>query len=282
MTGSLESLGFGGGRRYAENRKFVDSLRLFDALTSRQKDCFAEEVFAEVFETPGDRVVTQGETSSAIHFVKSGELQAFSGGTVTTLGKHEGGKQVAKFKAGESFGEHSMLYKEPHQNTVITMTKCELLVIGRESMIKVLGNDYKDFLERNFLSAGLRKSQEISHLNFEQQKALMEIMTVKKLPPNDRVESGLRFAIVVVAIVLREQLGASLTLLARRVRCGSAASQVRAASWTPHEAPRAGAAPRGRLAGAPRAWGARRSLATLQARAASWRRVQDWRLVGAW
>jgi cGMP-dependent protein kinase len=186
-----------GQKRYAENRKFVDSLRLFDALTSRQKDCFAEEVRPEVFETPGERVVTQGETSSAIHFVKSGELQAFSGGTVSTMGKHEGGKEVARFKAGESFGEHSMLYQEPHQNTVISMTKCELLVIGRESMIKVLGNDYKDFLERNFLSAGLRKSQEISHLNFEQQKALMETMTVKKLPPNDRVESGLRFAIVV-------------------------------------------------------------------------------------
>merc|ERR1719262_651413 len=31
-----------GRKRYAQNRKFVDSVRLFDGLTSRQKDCIAE------------------------------------------------------------------------------------------------------------------------------------------------------------------------------------------------------------------------------------------------
>jgi cGMP-dependent protein kinase len=186
-----------GRKRYGINRKFVDSLRLFDGLTSRQKDCFAEEVNTEMYETPGERVVTQNEAGATIHFIKSGELQAIRGGAVSTKGKLEGGKEVARLKQGESFGEQAMLYQEPHQHTVCTMGRCELLVIGRESMIKVLGNNYKDFLERNFLSSGLRKSQEISLFTAEQQKALVEVMSIKKLAPGNRLDPGLRFAIVV-------------------------------------------------------------------------------------
>ncbi|CAK0805683.1 unnamed protein product, partial [Prorocentrum cordatum] len=79
--------------QHSANRRFLDSAQdgIFDGLSGHQKDVVCETLSADTVDA-GSRVVTEGEASNAIYFVKAGELLVFTGGTVTAAGVLEGGK----------------------------------------------------------------------------------------------------------------------------------------------------------------------------------------------
>uniref|UniRef100_A0A7S4R4M7 cGMP-dependent protein kinase n=1 Tax=Alexandrium monilatum TaxID=311494 RepID=A0A7S4R4M7_9DINO len=183
-------------KHYAENRSFLDSVGLFDGLTSRQKDRVGEAFFAEVFEA-GARVVTEGDAVSAIYFVKKGELKSVKGGIVKPNGEFDGGTEQSRMGPGDCFGETALIKNEKTPVTVLALGRSELLCIKVGELREVLGSDLAACLERNFILNGLKKSPVISQFSSTQQYEIAKAMVVRDYKAGQRLEEGVRFVIVV-------------------------------------------------------------------------------------
>jgi len=183
-------------KHYAENRKFLDSIRLFDGLTNKQKDRVGEAFFTEVFEA-GSRVVTEGDATTAIYFVKKGELSVNSGGTVKANGEFMDGKEMSRLGPGDCFGEHAMLTNDLQDQTVVAVGRCECICISVKELKEILGNDLAACLERNFVLMCLKKSPILSQFSSSQQYEIVKAMVVKDYVAGTKLESSLRLVIVV-------------------------------------------------------------------------------------
>jgi len=181
---------------YAENRKFLDSLKVFEGLPVKQKDRVGECVFAEVFDK-GVRVITEGEAPAALYCVKKGELSEVTGATIGADGAISGGKVISRFGPGDSFGERSLLYNEPRTSTIMADGHCELLCIAGDQLKEVLGDDLGACLERTFVFHILEKSPLLSQFSGVQRSAIVEAMTTRIFKSGEPIPSGLRFAVVI-------------------------------------------------------------------------------------
>lgn len=188
-------------RHYSENRKFLDSIRLFDGLTHKQKDRVGEAFFTEVFEGNA-RVVSEGESQTAIYFVKKGELQVCKGGTVKATGEFIGGEELSRSGPGDCFGESALINNQPWDATVVTLGRCELLCISVGELREVLGSDLGACLERNFILQGLKKSPLFSQFSSTQQYEIVKAMVIKDYTAGAKVEEGLRFVVLVDGMIL--------------------------------------------------------------------------------
>lgn len=196
---------------YSENRKFLDSIKLFDGLPARQKDRVADSLLTEVFET-GQRVVTQGELAGAMYFVKKGEMTVIEGGTIGADGAISGGNAMTKIGVGASFGERGLLYNEPRTSTVVAESRCELLCIAGESLKEVFGDEVSACLERSFILAALQKSPMISQFSDPQQTTIVGAMSMRVLKSGEKIQAGLRFAVVVDGVIEGSSHGNAVSL----------------------------------------------------------------------
>eukprot|EP00427_Karlodinium_veneficum_P012096 CAMPEP_0169064772 /NCGR_PEP_ID=MMETSP1015-20121227/2026_1 /TAXON_ID=342587 /ORGANISM="Karlodinium micrum, Strain CCMP2283" /LENGTH=846 /DNA_ID=CAMNT_0009123257 /DNA_START=238 /DNA_END=2778 /DNA_ORIENTATION=+ len=181
--------------RYAENRKFLDSIKLFDGLSVKIKDNIGECFFSEIFE-PGSRIVTEGEAAAAMYFVKKGELGVMEKAVIEADGKTTGTVR-ARMGPGDSFGERGLLYKEPRSSTVVAESRSELLCIAGDKLRDVLGGDLSAILETNLILSCVRKSPLFSQFSGTQQSKLVEVMKVRSYEAGAKVETGLRLVVIV-------------------------------------------------------------------------------------
>ena len=75
----------------------------------------------------GKTLYTQGATGNFWYIVKSG-----------TLNKYMDDKLTSTIKAGDSFGEHSLMNNSPRTFTVVSVTECKLWVLKRQVFKKIL------------------------------------------------------------------------------------------------------------------------------------------------
>jgi len=198
-------------KHYAENRKFLDSIRLFDGLTNKQKDRVGEAFFTEVFE-PSSRVVTEGDTTTAIYFVKKGELSVCEGGTVKASGEFTGGNEVSRLGPGDCFGERAMLNNDLQDMTVVAVGRCECICISVKELKEILGNDLAACLERSFVLSGLKRSPMLSHFSSSQQYEIVKTMAVKDYAPGTKLDTSLRLVIVIEGRLSCMNRGKAVTL----------------------------------------------------------------------
>ena len=81
---------------------------------------------------PERRVVTQGESGDSLYLVVEGLLEA----RVTAAGQGE--TTVGTLRAGDVFGEFSLLTGEPRSASVDTITECRLLEVQRANLEPIL------------------------------------------------------------------------------------------------------------------------------------------------
>jgi cGMP-dependent protein kinase len=182
-------------KSYSENRKFLDSIQLFNGLPEKQKDRIGEAFFNEVFQT-GARVVTEGEAPTAMYFIKSGSLRVVTKAQVSADGKVSGGTEIAKMSAGECFGERALLSGEVRAATIVSEERSELLCIGGDQLREVLGGDLRTCLEQVVVLACLKKSPIISQFSSHQQYAIMKAVQIKDFKAREKVPGGLRFGVI--------------------------------------------------------------------------------------
>ncbi|MCA1838799.1 MAG: cyclic nucleotide-binding domain-containing protein [Actinomycetota bacterium] len=84
----------------------------------------------------GSIIFKRGDQAEALYLVVSGECSIHDG-------DHPSAGEVAHPKAGDSFGEMSLLLNATHSRTATAVTDCELLVLPKESFTKLLDSNPK-------------------------------------------------------------------------------------------------------------------------------------------
>lgn len=118
--------------------------------------CFTESEQAEIKSlgsaqaySPNTNIVIEGEQSGGLYMVLEGMLGVYKthkpSGTMLDVGN---------LKAGEFFGEISLLDQNPRAATVKTLTKAKLFCIPRESFLKWIEQNPKTKIK--FLESCLR------------------------------------------------------------------------------------------------------------------------------
>lgn len=184
-------------KRHAENRELLDRIRLFDGLSSLQKELVTDSALViEDFEA-GERVVAEGEAITGLYFVKSGELSVVQGSRIGACGKAEGGVKVATLRRGDVFGERAALYGVAQASTVVAEVKSELLCIGVPQLKDIVGGDLATCLYQSVLPSVLQNVPVLSHLEYDQQRRLAEAMVIRSYSPEQSIEEGSWLVIVV-------------------------------------------------------------------------------------
>jgi CRP-like cAMP-binding protein len=84
-----------------------------------------------LFWKAGSTVFTPGSPGDALYLIISGEVSIYDTGS-------DGSKVVANPKAGDFFGEMSLLLNATHSKTAVALTDCEVLVLPKEAFESVL------------------------------------------------------------------------------------------------------------------------------------------------
>lgn len=185
---------------YAENRKFVDAMQLFNGLSPKQKDVIAEGLYVESFEA-GSRVATEGEVAAAIYTSKSGDLRVIKGGKVSASGELHGGVEIGRMKPGECFGDQELIKEEKYCSTVIADGHCTMLAIGANHLKEALGGNVRATLEKALLITGVRKSPVMSQFSPALQEIIIGKMSTHWYKQGEHIED-VRFAMVLEGTVI--------------------------------------------------------------------------------
>lgn len=155
-------------QEYEENKKFINSVSVFNILTNIQKEALLSAFVTQKWQA-GQIIVKTGDTGDMLYIIKEG--------IAVSNPENPDSREIHK---GEYFGEHSLLYQTPRLATIIAATDLILISIGRTSLIEVLGNNLQYILFKNSQRIALEKSQSLSSLSTKQRDAIIESTTIKK------------------------------------------------------------------------------------------------------
>ena len=119
-----------------ETNEFFNSCDFFTGLSEEEL-----KTLCEVTKTrrvgKNTLVINEGDVSSSMYFIKEGRVNS-------TL-SNEDGKEVilSSLQKGDHFGELSLLDGEPRSTNIITMEKCEFIILHKDDFYKLLKNNSK-------------------------------------------------------------------------------------------------------------------------------------------
>ena len=87
-----------------------------------------------------------------------------------------GGTNVGSLRAGDSFGERSVVYGGVRSATVVTDTPCELFSLGLQKLHEVLGDDLAARLQESLVLSCVKQSSVMSHFSSTQQLEIVRVM----------------------------------------------------------------------------------------------------------
>ncbi|KAH0472178.1 MAG: uncharacterized protein KVP18_001167 [Porospora cf. gigantea A] len=200
-------------KTYAENRTFLDSVKLFEMLTEAQRSMITNALLTETIEADHD-IVTQGQPGDVLYILKEG--------TAKVMIKNQVVRELVK---GDYFGERALLYDEPRSATVRAVVTTTCLGVGRVHLDNVLGN-LQHVLFRNVMLQALQQSPTLRQFSEKQLATLMAGVVVKDYPENftivNRISNGkltrqkdLACIIVLEGSVLISLRGKKVTILER-------------------------------------------------------------------
>ena len=115
-----------------ERDRIVEGLGRVDflsVLSPEERQNLANEATIRVY-MPGEAVVHQGDEGSELFFILDGHVEVRIGENPHTV--------VATLNPLQFFGEMSLLTGEPRAATIVAQTRVEVLVLGKESMSRLL------------------------------------------------------------------------------------------------------------------------------------------------
>nr|WP_315490737.1 Crp/Fnr family transcriptional regulator [uncultured Rhodoferax sp.] len=116
------------------NLDLIRRVSLFSKLTPDQAEALASTVSKKRFKR-GEILVEQGKKSDALYIVLTGRTRV--------LMTDNKGREVilATLAAGDYVGEMSLIDDEPHSATVVADQQVDVLVLGRSSFLRCLGEN---------------------------------------------------------------------------------------------------------------------------------------------
>jgi len=116
------------------NLDLIRRVSLFSMLTPAQAEALSATVSKKRFKR-GEVLVEQGAKSNALYIVLAGRTRV--------LMTDNKGKEVilATLQTGDYVGEMSLIDDEPHSATVVADQQVDVLVLGRDSFLRCLGEN---------------------------------------------------------------------------------------------------------------------------------------------
>lgn len=116
------------------NLDLIRRVSLFSTLTPEQAQALAETVLKKRFKR-GEILVEQGGMSNSLYIILVGRIRV-----VMTDNK---GREVilATLTSGDYVGEMSLIDSEPHSASVVADQQVDVLVLGRDSFLRCLGEN---------------------------------------------------------------------------------------------------------------------------------------------
>jgi cGMP-dependent protein kinase len=142
-------------KEYEENKVFMENVRFFRALRNDHKEAVASSLVEQTF-PKGQTLVQEGDPGSTFYVIKQGEASVWKGNELFT-----------KLVRTDTFGEQSLLYNTVRLMSVKAETDLTCLILNRETLSRVLGDQIFIVTFRNFLKWVLEKSTYISKLTKE-------------------------------------------------------------------------------------------------------------------
>jgi len=97
-----------------------------------------------------DQVIKQGDPGNEFFIIKKGEAQVLVDG-----------KEIARLKGGQYFGETALLRNQPRNATIIAATKIEAIKISREQFQDLNLHENLHFAQRKAVGGGANKDVEV-------------------------------------------------------------------------------------------------------------------------
>jgi len=193
---------------YRENRMLLDCVGIFKDLSPKVKDRLSEISLVLARYGLGARVVTKGESATALYVVRGGELSVMSGGSVDAHGKLVDATVACTIGGGECFGWQAVLYNDYQSHTVVAKNDCELVCVALKDLKKVLGTDLEKLLITSFLIFVLGQLPLISKLPQSQLHTIANAIDIRRLKPGERVATNeATHLLKVIAVVDGELAG---------------------------------------------------------------------------
>ncbi len=118
-----------------EKIEILKQMVLFHDLDSLELIQLSKLVTHKKYEK-GDMVLAEGDMGDSLFVVKSGQFRAF----VIRNGVEQ---QLATFNVGDSFGEMSLIDKQPRSASISALSDGELLEFTKESFETIMGYSQK-------------------------------------------------------------------------------------------------------------------------------------------
>ncbi|CAG9311323.1 PKG_8 [Blepharisma stoltei] len=160
---------------HEENKRFIDSIPLFNALMPNQKDALLTSLVTQWWNN-GQKIVKEGDEGDLFYIIKQGIVSCT-----------EKGREIRQMTKGDYFGEIALLYNTKRTATIAAIDEVKVVSIGREALIEVLGNNLEQILYRNTLRIAVEKSNTLKGLSKEQKELIFDNMKVKTFYPGEVV-----------------------------------------------------------------------------------------------
>ena len=126
-------------KKWKEHEAFLTRVTSFEALLDYERAMIAEAL-EEVAYGAGAVIVRQGDEGDTFFIIKSGEVRCTIRGDAESV-------EVARYKAGDFFGERALVNNERRAATVTAVTDVVCLYLNREAFALLLG-PFEDIFRR--------------------------------------------------------------------------------------------------------------------------------------
>ncbi|OMJ81260.1 hypothetical protein SteCoe_18317 [Stentor coeruleus] len=157
-------------QNYQENKRFIESVPLFQILTPIQKENLVGSLSTLKFRSK-ERIVNEGDPGDLFYIIKEGSV-------VCT----QGGKEIREMGRGDFFGEQALLYNSVRTASIIALNDVKCVAIGRDRLTKVLGTHLQQIIYQNSKRMALDRSEVLCKLDPEQNSRIISNLRVESYP----------------------------------------------------------------------------------------------------
>lgn len=151
-------------RIYAENRAFIESVPLFQRLTSEQRESLVVCLHSASYD-PGQEIVREGETGYKLFFIKTGEVTC-----------SEAGRELRRLRVGDYFGEQALLNGNKRTATITALQATVCLSLTHEDLLQAFQSQLQMIIFRNTLEIAFERHEFLGKLSSDQRDSLMGAM----------------------------------------------------------------------------------------------------------
>lgn len=162
-------------KNYAEHKAFIRSIPMFRLLTEKEVDSLIFVLTVHTF-NQYEVIMAEGDPGDLMYIIKSGMVGCY-------IQKEE----VRQMTTGEFFGEQALLYDTKRTATVIALDTVNVLSLGREDLMNVLGGHLENIIYKNSQRIAFEKSEILKNLLKNQIELIIGQMEIRKYNPGDVV-----------------------------------------------------------------------------------------------